>query len=148
MSYDIYSPVRKVSLKDYLIFFGLLIITFVTTTFAGVQWSTGLPGPYDIQQLLYGLPYSLSIIFILGSHEFGHYFASRIHKVDATLPYFIPFPPVMGFFNFGTMGAVIKTRTVIPDNKAMFDIGVWGPPVRFHCLFNNPYLRFHSSSFC
>jgi len=111
----------------WFIFILLLIITFITTTIAGIQWITGAPGPYTIEELAVGLPYSLSILFILGSHEFGHYFASKIHGVDATLPFFIPFPPITGFFNFGTMGAVIKTRTVIPNNKAMFDIGVWGP---------------------
>ena len=117
----------KKRITAYLIFAGLLATTIITTTFAGVQWSTGIEGPYTLNQLAAGLPYALSIIFILGSHEFGHYFATKIHKVDATLPYFIPFPPLWGFFNFGTMGAVIKTKTVIPDNKTMFDIGVWGP---------------------
>lgn len=127
MSEENYSIPKKGVLKAWFIFFGLLFITLITTTFAGVFWSSGLAGPYDLQQILLGLPYSLSIIFILGSHEFGHYFATKFHKVDATLPYFIPFPPIVGAFNFGTMGAVIKTKTVVPSNKAMFDIGVWGP---------------------
>lgn len=118
---------KSETVKSWLIYWGLLAVTFVTTTLAGAFWVTGLPGPYTTSQLGEGLPYSLSIIFILGSHEFGHYFATRLHKVDSTLPYFIPFPPIMGFFNFGTMGAVIKTKTVVPSNRAMFDIGVWGP---------------------
>jgi len=109
----------------------LFVITFITTIFAGLEWTTGTPGPYDISALANGLPYSLSILFILSVHEFGHYFAARYHKVDATLPYFIPFPPIMGFLNFGTMGAVIKTRSTVMDNKAMFDIGVAGPIAGF-----------------
>lgn len=127
MSFNPFKYSVKSLVYAWLIFTALLIITFITTTFAGLQWVTGAPGPYTLDQIAIGLPYSLSIIFILGTHEFGHYFASRIHKVDATLPFFIPFPPIMGFFNFGTMGAVIKTRTIVPNNKAMFDIGVWGP---------------------
>ncbi|MCX7875763.1 MAG: site-2 protease family protein [Melioribacteraceae bacterium] len=105
----------------------LLIITFITTTIAGVEWTTGKPAPYEFNDLVLGLPYSLSILFVLGVHEFGHYFASIYHRVKATLPFFIPFPPITGFFNFGTMGAVIKTKSLIPNNKAMFDIGVAGP---------------------
>ncbi|MCB0732065.1 MAG: site-2 protease family protein [Ignavibacteriae bacterium] len=88
-------------------------------------------GPYDLNSLLIGLPYSLSALFILATHEFGHYFAAKFHKVKATLPYFIPIPPISGFLNFGTMGAVIKTRSEIPTNKAMFDIGVSGPIAGF-----------------
>ncbi|MCP5063644.1 MAG: site-2 protease family protein [Ignavibacteriae bacterium] len=88
-------------------------------------------GPYDLQTLAIGLPYSLSALFILATHEFGHYFAAMYHKVKATLPYFIPIPPIMGFFNFGTMGAVIKTKSEIKTNKAMFDIGVAGPIAGF-----------------
>jgi membrane-associated protease RseP (regulator of RpoE activity) len=88
-------------------------------------------GPYDLASLMIGLPYSLSALFILATHEFGHYFAAKYHKVKATLPYFIPIPPIAGFFNFGTMGAVIKTKSEIPTNKAMFDIGVAGPIAGF-----------------
>ena len=109
----------------------LFVITFITTIFAGLEWTTGTPGPYDITALANGLPYSLSILFILSIHEFGHYFAARYHKVDATFPYFIPFPPIMGFLNFGTMGAVIRTRSTVMNNKAMFDIGVAGPIAGF-----------------
>ena len=109
----------------------LFIVTFITTVIAGTEWITGTMGPYDFASLSSGLPYSLSALFILATHEFGHYFAAKSHKVNATLPYFIPFPPIVGFFNFGTMGAVIKTKSEIPTNKAMFDIGVAGPIAGF-----------------
>lgn len=109
----------------------LFLITLLTSTIAGVQWVTGKAGPYDVPTLRLGLPYSISILFILGVHEFGHYFASRIHRVRVTLPYFIPLPPLPGFLNFGTMGALIKTREQIPDNRAMFDIGASGPLAGF-----------------
>lgn len=109
----------------------LFLITFITTVIAGTEWATGTNGPYDLSALLIGLPYSLSALFILATHEFGHYFAAKFHKVKATLPYFIPIPPIPQFFNFGTMGAVIKTKSEIPTNKAMFDIGVAGPIAGF-----------------
>ena len=100
----------------------LFILTFGTTTIAGTQWRTGITNPFSIEGIKIGLPYSLSIIFVLGCHEFGHYFAAKYHRVNVTLPYFIPFPSL-----FGTMGAVIRTKSAILHNKALFDIGIYGP---------------------
>ncbi|KUG25553.1 peptidase m50 [hydrocarbon metagenome] len=125
------STILKKHKENYPLHIGLFLITFVTTTIAGVEWTTGTMGPYEFEMLAKGLPYSLSILFMLGVHEFGHYFAALYHKVKATLPYFIPFPPIPGFFHFGTLGAVIKTRTPVSNNKAMFDIGVAGPIAGF-----------------
>lgn len=125
------STLLKKHKENYPLHIGLFLITFVTTTIAGVEWTTGTMGPYEFEILAKGLPYSLSILFMLGVHEFGHYFAALYHKVKATLPYFIPFPPIPGFFHFGTLGAVIKTRTPVSNNKAMFDIGVAGPIAGF-----------------
>ncbi|MDA3860904.1 MAG: site-2 protease family protein [Melioribacteraceae bacterium] len=109
----------------------LFIITIATTLVSGTEWITGKSGPHDFLNLAVALPYSFSVLFIIGVHEFGHYFAARYHKVDVTLPYFIPFPPLAGFLNFGTMGAVIRTRSIIVSNKAMFDIGIAGPIAGF-----------------
>lgn len=107
----------------------LFLLTFFTTTVAGVQW-VGY-NPFELQNFSHGLEYSAAILFILGCHEFGHYFAARHHQVKATLPYFIPFPPLPFLLNFGTLGAVIRTRSVVPSRKAMFDIGVAGPLAGF-----------------
>ncbi len=117
--------------NNYLLHIGLFLLTFITTTIAGAQWISGQPGPYQFSFILKGLPYSISIMFIISCHEFGHYFAARYHKVKATLPYYIPFPPILIFINFGTMGAVIKTKSIIPTKKAMFDIGAAGPIAGF-----------------
>ena len=107
----------------------LFLACFFTVTVAGVQWLNR--DPFDLNNFGYGIPYSLSILFILTCHEFGHYFAARFHGVDATLPYFIPFPTLPSVVNFGTLGAVIKTKTAIPSKKIMFDIGVAGPIAGF-----------------
>jgi len=114
-----------------LVHIGLVIITFITTTFAGIEWISGKVDSFEIADFKQALPYSVSVIFILGIHELGHYFAARYHKVKATFPFFIPFPPLTGFLNFGTMGAVIKTKSPIYNNKVMFDIGVTGPVAGF-----------------
>ncbi|MEI7812147.1 MAG: site-2 protease family protein [Ignavibacteria bacterium] len=126
--------IRKHSSEPKMLFVNILlfVLTFFTTTIAGMEWTTGVSGPYHLSALVIGLPYSISILFILGCHEFGHYFAARFHKVKVTLPFFIPLPSFSGMFlNFGTMGAVIKTKTAVPNNKAMFDIGVAGPVAGF-----------------
>jgi len=112
-----------------LINLGLFLLTFFTATVAGVQWKN--LDAFELRYFHHGLEYSIAILFVLGAHEFGHYFAARYHRVKATLPFFIPFPPVPGFLNFGTLGAVIRTRSVVPSRKAMFDIGVAGPIAGF-----------------
>ncbi|HEY9166318.1 MAG TPA: site-2 protease family protein [Candidatus Kryptonia bacterium] len=108
---------------------GLFLITLFTTTLAGVQWVG--KDAFDLRNFESGLAYSLSLLLVLGTHEFGHYFLARRHKVKATLPYFIPFPAIPGLLNFGTLGAVIRTKTPVPSRKAMFDIGVAGPIAGF-----------------
>ena len=72
---------------------------------------------------LHGAQFAGTLTAILLAHEFGHYFAARIHKVDASLPFFIPFP----LSEFGTMGAVIRMRGTIPTRSALLDIGASGP---------------------
>ncbi|HEY3819117.1 MAG TPA: site-2 protease family protein [Polyangiaceae bacterium] len=73
---------------------------------------------------IHALEYTASLLGILLAHEFGHYIAARIHKVDASLPFFIPLPILSPF---GTMGAVIRMRSVIPTRRALLDIGASGP---------------------
>jgi membrane-associated protease RseP (regulator of RpoE activity) len=79
-----------------------------------------------------GLSFSISLLFILISHEMGHYIACRIYRVDATLPFFIPTPPMIG--PAGTFGAFIKIMSPMPSRKAVFDIGVAGPIAGFIAL--------------
>ncbi len=43
--------------------------------------------------LIRGLPFAGTLLAILVTHEFGHYILSRIHRVPASLPLFIPGPP-------------------------------------------------------
>ena len=108
----------------------LFILTFLSCVVAGLSWA----GIEEINafSLQIGLTYAILIMVFLLAHELGHYFAARYHKVDVTLPYFIPFP----FFSpFGTMGAFIKTKTPIVSRKVLFDIGASGPLVGFVFCF-------------
>lgn len=86
----------------------------------------------DPRFLADGLSFSLSLLFILLSHEMGHYIACRLYGVDSTLPFFIPTPPMIG--PAGTFGAFIKIRSPMPSRRAVFDIGVAGPIAGFLAL--------------
>ncbi|MBS1517872.1 MAG: site-2 protease family protein [Bacteroidetes bacterium] len=82
--------------------------------------------PYQLENFSLGITYSVLILLVITTHEFGHYFAARIHNVPVTLPYYIPFPFI--FLNpFGTMGAVIRMKARYYSRKALFDIGAAGP---------------------
>lgn len=99
----------------------LLCATILSTLIAGGLWFhvDFADGPLAI---LEAWPFTVALLAVLGIHELGHYVMSRYHGVDATLPYFIPIPSIIG-----TAGAVIKMRGPIPDRRAQFDIGVAGP---------------------
>ena len=77
-------------------------------------------------ELLRGLPFSLTLMFILLAHEMGHYLYARHYRVYATLPFFIPFTSFIG-----TLGAFIRIKSPIPTRAALFDIGIAGPIAGF-----------------
>ncbi len=106
----------------------LFILTVFTTMTAGALYE-GADLFNDTFSILKGLPFCVSLLLILGTHEFGHYIASRRHKVVSTLPFFIPAPPIPPMI--GTFGAVIKMKTPITTKNALVDIGAAGPLVGF-----------------
>jgi len=150
---------QTISAREWRLHGGLLILTIVTTTLAGIMLAAPELSPaepplstpldyllyvplayfYSIVELLRyalahprlitdGATFSASLLAILFSHEMGHYLACRYYRVNATLPYFIPAPPL---FLAGTFGAFIKIRSAIPSRRALFDIGLAGPLAGF-----------------
>jgi membrane-associated protease RseP (regulator of RpoE activity) len=115
--------------KRYLVHSLLFVLTFLTTTLAGVEWL--VKDPLELSNFSSGMLYATLIMLMLSAHEFGHYFAARFHGVKTTLPFFIPFPHFFLLNQFGTMGAVIRVRSAIPSRKALFDIGASGPIAGF-----------------
>lgn len=114
-----------------LVLFGL---TVVTTLWAGAYQMNTKPamGAWDFlvrhpNSLLNGIPFAVTLLGILVTHELGHYVLSRIHRVPASLPLFIPGPPHF----IGTFGAVIRMKSPIMKRQALFDIGVAGPIAGF-----------------
>ncbi|WP_207591354.1 site-2 protease family protein [Halomontanus rarus] len=99
----------------------LFVATVLSTLFAGAQWYyiDPIANPLEMR---HAWPFTVAILGVLGVHEMGHYVMSRYHRVDASLPYFLPVPTLIG-----TMGAVISIKSRMPDRKALFDIGVAGP---------------------
>ena len=114
----------------------LFLLTFATTTFAGLEWIGGAsllfpssigPGDWEGAILFAGL-----FLGILTVHEFGHYFTARHYKINASLPYYIPL--WLGFLSIpsiGTAGAVIRFREKLKSNLHFFDVGIAGPLAGF-----------------
>jgi len=140
----------------------LFLLTFITTTFAGIVIAAPAVDPPEpaasglLGYVLYvpeyygrivaallslaianpsllksGLTFSTALLTILTAHEMGHYLACRYYGVRATLPFFIPAPPL---FLIGTFGAFIKMKSPIPSRRALFDIGLAGPLAGFVAL--------------
>ena len=121
----------------------LLFLTFLTTLIVGVHialnYEHNFPAfDWDISRaffagILYnpatlklGIPFSLTLLSILLAHEMGHYFTCRYYGIQASYPYFIPAPTLIG-----TMGAFIRIKTPITTRRALFDIGISGPLAGF-----------------
>jgi membrane-associated protease RseP (regulator of RpoE activity) len=106
----------------------LFLATLVSVFLAGVVYEGKLPEQGGVLALVKALPsgwrFAVPLMGILLTHEFGHYIAARIHRVDASLPYFLPLPLLSPF---GTMGAVISMRGQIRSRSALLDIGASGP---------------------
>lgn len=99
----------------------LAIATFITTMVMGsfLFGADPISNPIEVFK---GIPFTIAIMTVLGAHEAGHYLVAKKHGMHTSLPYFIPFPSMIG-----TMGAIIKHRGPIPNRKALFDVGVSGP---------------------
>ncbi len=121
----------------------LLLLTLLTTTIVGARLATNFEQNLPAFQfdedfnflfvlwerpllLAAGLPFSLTLLAILLAHEFGHYFTCLYHRIDASLPYFLPAPTLIG-----TFGAFIRIRAPIFSRRDLFDVGVAGPLAGF-----------------
>ncbi len=120
----------------------LLVLTLFTTTIvgAGLNATFQLNRPVDLDQdfdiifrlwghpglLLQGLPFSVTLLTILFAHEMGHYLTCLRYGINASLPYFLPAPTLIG-----TLGAFIRIRSPIYTRRALFDVGVAGPIAGF-----------------
>ena len=107
----------------------LFLATCISTILAGAFWEGvsifGHPNPIFHDPLAVftaGLPFSLSLMAILLFHEFGHYVAARIHRVEVTFPYFVPAPNIIG-----TFGAFIKSKSAFMDRRQLLDVAAAGP---------------------
>ena len=112
----------------------LFVLTMFTTLWAGAYqaYSGTIRGPVNFlwehpDMLWNGVPFAATLLFILVTHELGHFILSKIHRVPASLPLFIPGPPHF----IGTFGAIIRMRGPIMNRRALFDIGVAGPLAGF-----------------
>jgi membrane-associated protease RseP (regulator of RpoE activity) len=120
----------KIKKRPVWINYLLFVATIFTTTLAGsLQWvgikEADIMDLISPQYLFDGfIFFSIPLLAILGIHEMGHYYVSKRHNLDTSLPFFIPLPPP---FILGTFGAIISTREPIPNRKTLLDVGVAGP---------------------
>ncbi|WP_424963816.1 site-2 protease family protein [Ekhidna sp.] len=120
--------------KTLLIQLSLFIVTLITTTFAGAEWTLGKFVIFGMswKDFLFGFNFSIPFLLILTVHEFGHYFTARYHKINVTLPYYIPmWFGFAGLASLGTMGAFIRIKENILSRTKYFDVGVSGPIAGF-----------------
>ena len=126
-------------LPRILIHVALFLATVLTTMMAGafqVDMSF-FQNPWILFEtpwiIFKGIPFAVSILAILTAHEMGHYFMSRRHQLNVSLPYYIPGPPLIPFVTGmppmlpGTFGAIIRIRSPIMDKRALLDVGCSGP---------------------
>jgi membrane-associated protease RseP (regulator of RpoE activity) len=103
---------------------GLFLATVVTVFAAGYYlWTAGLFGSQVLQQQLISIidpaanPYLKAGLFAGGLLH---------HKMEATLPYFVPGPPPIG-----TFGALISLKSPPTNRDQLFDLGLSGPVIGF-----------------
>jgi len=105
----------------------LFVLTLASVIFTGgmnnLQSMPADPMQIVLAFISAGWPFALSMLGILAVHEFGHYIAGRLHGLDVSLPYFIPFPLSI----MGTMGAFINMRSIPKNRNHLLDVGVAGP---------------------
>jgi len=105
----------------------LFLVTLATASLGGAALA-GISGVWyhpTLAEFRAGLSFSIPLLGILLAHESGHYVAARQYRVDASPPYFVPFPAQWNIL--GTMGAFIRLRSALFDRRTLFDIGIAGP---------------------
>lgn len=102
---------------------------FATQVFRLGEMAIPYPSALRVTALAAGAPFALPLMGVLLAHEMGHYVAARVHRVRATLPYFIPFPPYLSII--GTVGAFIRLKGPTIRRSVLFDVGAAGPLASF-----------------
>jgi len=151
-TYEAYRPVEVFVVEErrpkprYLLYVLMLVLTMFTTLVVGARlqynFANNLPAfsiPDNIflmfpvgwvweqpSRLLAGIPFAATLMLILLAHELGHYLYCLRNGVNATLPFFIPAPTLIG-----TLGAFIRIKSPIRSRSALFDIGIAGPIAGF-----------------
>jgi len=127
VSFLVPAPPRKFPWLNVILFASTCLTTWLVGVFLMAMfnntsfWDLFEPAPW-----IAGIPFSLAIMSIFFSHEMGHYLTARYYGLDVSLPYFIPFPSLVG-----TMGAFIRIRSPFQDRKSLLEVGIGGPIAGF-----------------
>lgn len=118
-------PVRQ--RPNYHTHIMLFLMTIITCVVYGM-FQEGLNPITEMDQFYRGLPYAVTLLGILLSHEMGHYLTARYYGMDVSLPYFLPAPPPLFI---GTFGAFIRMKSPARNRRALLYIGAAGPIAGF-----------------
>lgn len=110
------------TLRERGIAVGLFVLTLLSVYWTyGTTWMGG--DPFGDPAVARGsLTFAAALMAILLAHEMGHYVVARRHGFALSLPYFLPVP-----FAFGTLGAIIRLRSLPKSRTALLEMGAAGP---------------------
>ncbi|MBL8618490.1 MAG: site-2 protease family protein [Deltaproteobacteria bacterium] len=112
--------------REWAVAGGLYLLTCLSVwTTYGFFWNGGPPWR-DVGAAREAGAFALGLMTIFSAHEAGHYVVARRWGVRQSLPHFIPFPMA-----FGTLGAIIRLRSLPPSRAALLEIGAAGPLAGF-----------------
>jgi membrane-associated protease RseP (regulator of RpoE activity) len=113
--------------------------TAASTLWAGFELS---PGDPPAARLRAAALYAGTLLAVVVAHELGHLAAARLHRVQTSPPYFIPFPLGLP----GMLGAFIRLPSLLPSRAAVLDIGAAGPLAGFAVALPLLLLGYSSSA--
>lgn len=116
----------EASTRDRLVAVGLFMLTLLSVYWVyGTQWMGG--SPFSDPAVAAGSArFAAGLMAILLAHEMGHYLVARRHGFELSLPYFLPLPAA-----FGTLGAIIRLRSLPRTRSGLLEMGAAGPIAGF-----------------
>ncbi|MFW9924405.1 MAG: site-2 protease family protein [Candidatus Thorarchaeota archaeon] len=108
-----------------------LAMTLTTVIITGWLYTKEV---YEIFSLSTGMAldiflFTISILGIIIAHEVGHFIIQRIKKLNLSLPFFVPIPPIPGFMSYfmlGTAGGFLRVVDPVRKRNDLFDLYFMG----------------------
>ncbi len=99
----------------------VLLLTTIATSLETSSFLLGFDFFSNLQRFRDVLPLSVGILTILVAHELGHHLLARRHNVKIGFPFFIP------SWEIGSLGAITRFESLLPNRSVLFDVALAGP---------------------